>query len=176
MVAPVHEKLSKVESELGRLERERRDSQVQLSEMVRALSTGTDTLRRETGELVSALKRPETRGSWGEIQLRRVVELAGMVARCDFVEQHTIDTDGGRLRPDMLVRLPGGKLIVVDSKVPLDSPARLPRGRPRVTRAGPQRARHAQADARGTSPNSPPRATSCSSTRRPEYRRDVRPL
>jgi DNA recombination protein RmuC len=121
LVGPVHEKLTKVESELGRLERERRDSQVQLAEMVRALSAGTDTLRRETGELVSALKRPETRGSWGEIQLRRVVELAGMVAHCDFVEQHTVNSDGGRLRPDMLVRLPGGKLIVVDSKVPLDA-------------------------------------------------------
>jgi DNA recombination protein RmuC len=121
LVGPVHEKLTKVESELGRLERERRDSQVQLAEMVRALSAGTDTLRRETGELVSALKRPETRGSWGEIQLRRVVELAGMVAHCDFVEQHTVDSENGRLRPDMLVRLPGGKLIVVDSKVPLDA-------------------------------------------------------
>ncbi len=121
LVSPVHEKLAKVESELGRLERERRDSHVQLAEMVRALSTGTETLRRETGELVSALKRPETRGSWGEIQLRRVVELAGMVPHCDFVEQRTVDSEGGRLRPDMLVRLPGGKLIVVDSKVPLDA-------------------------------------------------------
>jgi DNA recombination protein RmuC len=121
LVGPVHEKLGKVESELSRLERERRDSQVKLAEMVRALSAGTDTLRRETGELVSALKRPETRGSWGEIQLRRVVELAGMVAHCDFTEQSTIHTADGRLRPDMLVRLPGGKTIVVDSKVPLDA-------------------------------------------------------
>jgi DNA recombination protein RmuC len=121
LVAPVQEKLGKVESELSRLERERRDSHVQLSEMVRALSAGTDTLRRETGELVSALKRPETRGCWGEIQLRRVVELAGMVAHCDFVEQSTIHTEEGRLRPDLLVRLPGGKLIVVDAKVPLDA-------------------------------------------------------
>ncbi len=121
LVGPVHEKLGKVESELGRLERERRDSHVQLAEMVRALSAGTDTLRRETGELVAALKRPEARGSWGEIQLRRVVELAGMVAHCDFVEQQTVGGEGGRLRPDMLVRLPGGKLIVVDSKVPLDA-------------------------------------------------------
>jgi DNA recombination protein RmuC len=121
LVDPVHEKLGKVESELGRLERERRDAQVQLAEMVRALSSGTETLRRETGELVSALKRPETRGSWGEIQLRRVVELAGMVAHCDFVEQHTFLAESGRLRPDMLVRLPGDKLIVVDSKVPLDA-------------------------------------------------------
>ena len=121
LVAPVQEKLGKVESELSRLERERRDSHVQLSEMVRALSAGTDTLRRETGELVSALKRPETRGCWGEIQLRRVVELAGMVAHCDFVEQNTIHTEDGRLRPDLLVRLPGEKLIVVDAKVPLDA-------------------------------------------------------
>jgi DNA recombination protein RmuC len=121
LVGPVHEKLGKVESELSRLERERRDSQVQLAEMVRALSAGTDTLRRETGELVSALKRPETRGSWGEIQLRRVVELAGMVAHCDFTEQSTIHTGEGMLRPDLLVRLPGGKTIVVDSKVPLDA-------------------------------------------------------
>ena len=121
LVEPVQEKLAKVESELGRLERERRDAQVKLSEMVRTLTRGTDTLRQETGELVSALKRPETRGSWGEIQLRSVVELAGMVAHCDFVEQSTIHTDDGRLRPDMLVRLPGGKVIVVDSKVPLDA-------------------------------------------------------
>ena len=121
LVAPVNDKLGKVEAELARLERERRDSQVQLSEMVRALSTGTDTLRRETSELVSALKRPETRGSWGEIQLRRVVELAGMVAHCDFVEQSTIAAEEGRLRPDLLVRLPGEKVIVVDSKVPLDA-------------------------------------------------------
>jgi DNA recombination protein RmuC len=121
LVAPVHEKLGRVESELSRLERERRDSHVQLAEMVRALSAGTDTLRRETGELVSALKRPETRGSWGEIQLRRVIELAGMVAHCDFVEQQTLHTEEGLLRPDVLVRLPGEKVIVIDSKVPLDA-------------------------------------------------------
>jgi DNA recombination protein RmuC len=142
MVGPVHEKLTKVESELGRLERERRDGQVQLSEMVRALTQGTDTLRKETGELVSALKRPETRGSWGEIQLRRVVELAGMVAHCDFVEQATIHTEDGRLRPDMLVRLPGGKLIVVDSKVPLD--AYLAALESSAENAAAQHARHAR--------------------------------
>jgi DNA recombination protein RmuC len=121
LVEPVQEKLGKVESELSRLERERRDSQVQLSEMVRTLTQGTDTLRKETGNLVSALKRPSTRGSWGEIQLRNVVEMAGMVSHCDFVEQSTIQTPDGPLRPDMLVRLPGGKLVVVDSKVPLDA-------------------------------------------------------
>src|SRR6202050_1008611 len=122
LVEPVQEKLGKVESELGRLERERRDSQVQLAEMVRTLTQGTDTLRKETGNLVSALKRPSTRGSWGEIQLRNVVEMAGMVSHCDFVEQSTIATgEGQMLRPDMLVRLPGAKLVVVDSKVPLDA-------------------------------------------------------
>jgi DNA recombination protein RmuC len=142
LVGPVHEKLTKVESELGRLERERRDGQVKLSEMVRTLTLGTDTLRKETGELVSALKRPETRGSWGEIQLRRVVELAGMVAHCDFVEQSTIHTEDGRLRPDMLVRLPGGKLIVVDSKVPLD--AYLASVESSAENAGELQARHAK--------------------------------
>jgi DNA recombination protein RmuC len=120
-IGPVQEKLGRMESEIGRLERERAQAQGQLAEMVRTLSVGTDTLRRETGNLVSALKRPTTRGSWGEIQLRNVVEMAGMVSHCDFVEQTTIHTDEGLLRPDMLVRLPGGKLIVVDSKVPLDA-------------------------------------------------------
>ena len=89
--------------------------------MVRTLGEGVGTLQRETGNLVSALKRPSTRGSWGEIQLRNVVEMAGMVSHCDFVEQSTIQTGEGVLRPDMLVKLPGGKLIVVDSKVPLDA-------------------------------------------------------
>src|SRR5665811_355726 len=89
--------------------------------MVRQLGEGVGTLRQEAGNLVSALKRPTTRGAWGEIQLRNVVEMAGMVSHCDFVEQSTIQTGEGTLRPDMLVRLPGGKLVVVDSKVPLDA-------------------------------------------------------
>ncbi len=121
LVAPVQEKLGRMESEIGRLERERRQAQGELAQMVRQLNDGVGTLRQETGNLVSALKRPTTRGSWGEIQLRNVVEMAGMVSHCDFVEQSTIHADDGRLRPDMLVRLPGGKLIVVDSKVPLDA-------------------------------------------------------
>jgi DNA recombination protein RmuC len=121
LVAPVQEKLGRMENEIGRLERERRQAQGELAQMVRQLNDGVGTLRQETGNLVSALKRPTTRGSWGEIQLRNVVEMAGMVSHCDFVEQSTIHTDDGRLRPDMLVRLPGGKLIVVDSKVPLDA-------------------------------------------------------
>jgi DNA recombination protein RmuC len=121
LVGPVHEKLGRMESEIGRLERERREAQGELGQMVRQLGEGVGTLRAETGNLVAALKRPSTRGSWGEIQLRNVVEMAGMVSHCDFVEQSTIQTPEGALRPDMLVRLPGGKLVVVDSKVPLDA-------------------------------------------------------
>jgi DNA recombination protein RmuC len=121
LVAPMHEKLGRMESEIGRLERERRQAQGELAQMLRQLGEGVGTLRQETGNLVTALKRPATRGSWGEIQLRNVVEMAGMVSHCDFLEQTTIHADGGALRPDMLVRLPGGKLIVVDSKVPLDA-------------------------------------------------------
>jgi DNA recombination protein RmuC len=121
LVEPMKEKLGKVEGELEKIERERRESQGQLGEMFRQVGEGLSALRAETGSLVGALKRPTTRGSWGEIQLRNVIEMAGMVAHCDFTEQTTIETDDGRLRPDVLVRLPGGKLIVIDSKVPLDA-------------------------------------------------------
>ncbi|HEX4186285.1 MAG TPA: DNA recombination protein RmuC [Solirubrobacteraceae bacterium] len=121
IVRPVEQKLGRMESEIGRLERERREAQGELSQMLRQLGEGVGTLRQETGNLVTALKRPATRGAWGEIQLRNVVEMAGMVSHCDFVEQSTIQTANGALRPDMLVRLPGGKLVVVDSKVPLDA-------------------------------------------------------
>jgi DNA recombination protein RmuC len=121
LVQPVQEKLGRMESEIGRLERERRQAQGELAQMVRQLGDGVGTLRAETGNLVSALKRPATRGSWGEIQLRNVVEMAGMVSHCDFVEQTTLQSENGPLRPDMLVRLPGGKVVVVDSKVPLDA-------------------------------------------------------
>jgi len=121
LVEPMKEKLGKVENQIESLERERREAQGQLGEMFKQLGEGISGLRAETGSLVGALKRPSTRGSWGEIQLRNVIEMAGMIAHCDFTEQTSIDTDAGRLRPDVLVRLPGGKLIVVDSKVPLDA-------------------------------------------------------
>jgi DNA recombination protein RmuC len=121
LVEPMKEKLLKVDSELAKLESERRESQGQLGEMFRQVGEGLTALRAETGSLVGALKRPTTRGSWGEIQLRNVIEMAGMISHCDFTEQTTIETSDGRLRPDVLVRLPGGKLIVVDSKVPLDA-------------------------------------------------------
>jgi len=121
LVEPMKDKLGRVESQIELLERERREAQGQLGEMFKQLGEGISGLRSETGSLVGALRRPATRGSWGEIQLRNVIEMAGMVAHCDFTEQTTIDSDTGKLRPDVLVRLPGGKLIVVDSKVPLDA-------------------------------------------------------
>jgi len=118
LVQPVEEKLGRMEQEIGRLERERTRAQGELSAMVRQLHEGVGTLRQETGNLASALKRPATRGSWGEIQLRRVIELAGMVDHCDFIAQSAIQADGAALRPDVVVRLPGEKVIVVDAKFP----------------------------------------------------------
>jgi DNA recombination protein RmuC len=118
LVQPVHEKLGKFESEIGRLERERKHAQGELANMVRQLHEGVGGLRAQTDNLTSALKGPSTRGSWGELHLRRVIEMAGMVEHCDFVVQSTIHTEDGRLRPDVLVHLPGDKLIVIDSKFP----------------------------------------------------------
>jgi DNA recombination protein RmuC len=86
---------------------------------VRAMAEAQGELRQETGNLVKALRAPQTRGRWGELQLKRVVEMAGMLDHCDFFEQESTNTEEGRLRPDMIVKLPGGKNIVVDAKAPL---------------------------------------------------------
>jgi len=121
MVDPVLESSRRVAEGVQKIERERSRADGELTQMLRGLGETVTGLRSETGNLVSALRRPQTRGSWGEMQLRRAVEMAGMLEHCDFVEQQTVDGAEGRLRPDLIVRLPGERVIVVDSKVPLDA-------------------------------------------------------
>lgn len=119
LVSPLKETLTRVEAQLREADSARRASHAALTEQVTLARQSSDELRAQTRALVTALRRPEARGRWGELQLRRVVELAGMSARCDFDEQVDVVTDDGTQRPDMVVRLAGGKNIVVDSKVPL---------------------------------------------------------
>ena len=119
LVSPLKETLSRVEAQLRESDAARRSSHAALTEQVTIARESSDQLRAQTQALVTALRRPEARGRWGELQLRRVVELAGMSARCDFDEQVSVTTDDGLQRPDLVVRLAGGKNIVVDSKVSL---------------------------------------------------------
>ncbi len=119
LIAPVRASLEQFAQQVHSLEVSRVNAYATLSEQVRALAEVQVQLRAETGNLVKALRAPQTRGRWGELQLRRVVEMAGMLDHCDFFEQETANTEEGRLRPDMVVKLPGGRHIVVDAKAPL---------------------------------------------------------
>ncbi len=121
LVAPMREQLARYEQGLKELEASRKEAYGQLGQQLASLSESQQGLVRETGRLVTALRRPEVRGNWGEVQLRRTVEFAGMVERVDFLTQENVTTEEGRLRPDMVVKLPGGKSIVVDAKAPLDA-------------------------------------------------------
>jgi len=119
LVGPLKETLARVEEQLRESDMARTRSHAALAEQVAIARHTSEQLRVQTQALVTALRRPEARGRWGEMQLRRVAELAGMSARCDFDEQVTVTTPDGTVRPDMVVRLAGGKNIVVDSKVSL---------------------------------------------------------
>jgi DNA recombination protein RmuC len=121
LVAPLREQLGRVDTQLLRLDQERRESRGRLESQLKTLAETGERLRTETGALVTALRKPNARGQWGQMQLRNVVELAGMVRYCDFAEQSTVAASGDEsaLRPDLVVSLPGGKHVVVDAKAPL---------------------------------------------------------
>jgi DNA recombination protein RmuC len=120
-VAPLHETLRRYEQRVAELEHDRLDAYAELREQVRSMSVVSGELRTETKQLVSALRAPQVRGRWGEHQLRRVVEAAGMLEHCDFFEQVTAATDASVVRPDLVVRLHGGRSVVVDAKAPFEA-------------------------------------------------------
>jgi DNA recombination protein RmuC len=121
LIKPLNEALKKYEVNIHAIELKRRQDYTSLDEQIKHLATTHRELQKETGNLVTALRKPHIRGRWGEITLRNVVELAGMSSHCDFTEQVSLTTEEGRLRPDMVVHMPGGHDIVVDSKVSMEA-------------------------------------------------------
>jgi DNA recombination protein RmuC len=121
LVQPIRETLARTEAQIESIERARIDSFATIQAQMESLASGQSTLSRETRNLVTALRRPDVRGRWGEITLKRLVELAGMSAHVDFTEQHRLLTDDGTIRPDMIVHMPERRDIVVDVKTPLDA-------------------------------------------------------
>jgi DNA recombination protein RmuC len=120
LVKPVKETLGRFETSVQEIEKARAGAYEGLQSQIKSLSESQLGLRLETANLINALRTPQVKGRWGEIQLRRVVELAGMVQHCDFVEQESAATEGGRLRPDMIVNLPNNNTVIIDAKSPLD--------------------------------------------------------
>lgn len=121
MLSPVREALARTHEQMARIEKERAESFGALRSSIENVALGQLALQKETRSLVTALRRPEVRGQWGEMTLRRLVELAGMVEHCDFVEQVHVQGEEGALRPDMIVNMPHGRQLVVDVKTPLDA-------------------------------------------------------
>lgn len=121
LVTPIREALQRTERQIAAIEKERQEAFGNIRGLLESISLSQQTLNSETRNLVTALRRPEVRGQWGEMTLRRLVELAGMVEHCDFTEQEHTRSDDGALRPDMIVHLAEGRQLVVDVKTPLDA-------------------------------------------------------
>ncbi len=121
LLAPVRDALQRTHEQIARIEKERAETFGALRSSIEGVALGQQALQRETRNLVTALRRPEVRGQWGEMTLRRLAELAGMIEHCDFAEQVTVQGEDGALRPDMIVNMPDGRQLVVDVKTPLDA-------------------------------------------------------